>query len=412
MALQNSNVVSTQITQTGPITPSVSKGFGFVYSVILDETHPVIKNSNGSKKVSYIGAIEYRFANDVASDDENLPIAFPFDKTFKNLPVKNENVEIYQNGSVAMYRRIGQDITPNINSDQKAITKHYGEKTKLDNKGQEYGNVEKTGITKTNASPTQQLDGFGNYFKTEKGIHKLKMYEGDSLYESRFGQSIRFSGYNNPKNIFSPTIIIRNGESQITRKKSVEEAVLEDVNKDGSIIAMTSDQYELPFLPGTVGESGTNDFQTTPQSFQQYPSKLIGDQILISSGRLLFSAKNAEMIFYSKKNYGFISDGAMSIDNAKGIDISVGGDINVLTNDRSVHLYTGNGSIILGSQGLEPLVKGQALVDILGELIDTIVAQQYLTPSGPTKIGPENVPKFASIKSKLNNMLSKLNQTA
>ena len=35
MALQNSNVVSTQITQTGPITPSTSKGFGFVYSVIF-----------------------------------------------------------------------------------------------------------------------------------------------------------------------------------------------------------------------------------------------------------------------------------------------------------------------------------------------------------------------------------------
>lgn len=412
MALQNSTVVSTQVTQTGPSTPSISKGFGFVYSVILDETHPVIKNSNGNKKVSYIGAIEYRFANDVASDDENLPIAFPFDKTFKNLPVKNETVEIYQNGSVAMYRRIGQDITPNINSDQKAITKHYGEKTKLENKSEDYGKVQATGITKTNASPTEQLNGFGNYFKTEKGIHKLKMYEGDSLYESRFGQSIRFSGYNNPKNVFSPSIIIRNGESQITRKKSVEESILEDVNKDGSIIAITSDQYELPFLPGTVAESGTGDFQTSPQSFQEYPSKLIGDQILINSGRLIFSAKNAEMIFYSKKNYGFISDGAMSIDNAKGIDISVGGDINVLTNDRSIHLYTGNGSVILGSQGLEPLVKGQTLVDILGELIDTIVAQQYLTPSGPTKIGPENVPKFASIKSKLNSMLSKLNQTA
>jgi len=412
MALQNSTVVSTQVTQTGTATPSTSKGFGFVYSIILDETHPAIKNSDGTRKISCIGAIEYRFANDVASDDENLPIAFPFDKNFKNLPVKNETVEIYQNGSIAMYRRIGQDITPNINSDQKAITKYYGDKTKLDNTSQDYSKVEKTGITKTNVSPTQKLDGFGDYFKTEKGIHKLKMYEGDSLVETRFGQSIRFSGYNNPKNIFSPTVIIRNGESQITRKKPVTEAILEDVNKDGSIIAMTSDQYELSFLPGTIAESGTGDFQTSPQSFQEYPSKLIGDQILINSGRLIFSAKSAEMIFYSKKNYGFISDGAMSIDNAKGIDVSVGGDINVLTNDRSVHLYTGNGSIILGSQGLEPLVKGQTLVDILGELIDTIVAQQYLTPSGPTKIGPENVPKFASIKSKLNSMLSKLNQTA
>jgi hypothetical protein len=412
MTLQNSSVVSTQITQTGPITTSVSKGMGFVYSVILDETHPAIKDSNGNRKISYIGAIEYRFANNVASDDANLPIAFPFDKNFKNLPVVNESVEIYQNGSVSMYRRVGQDITPNINSDQTAITKHYGEKTKLDNKGNDYNKVQTTGIVKTNVNESLQLDGFGKYFKTERGIHRLKLYEGDSLVETRFGQSIRFSGYNNPKNVFSPTVIIRNGESQITRKKPITESILEDINKDGSIIAMTSDQYELSFLPGTVSETGTTDFQTAPTSFQQYPSKLIGDQILINSGRLIFSAKSAEMIFYSKKNYGFISDGAMSIDNALGIDVSVGGDINVLTNDRSVHLYTGNGSIILGSQGLEPLVKGQTLVDILGELIDTIVAQQYLTPSGPTKIGPENVPKFASIKSKLNSMLSKLNQTA
>lgn len=412
MALQNSNFVSTQITQTGPITPSISKGLGFVYSVILDETHPAIKDSDGNRRLSYIGAIEYRFANNTASDDNNLPIAFPFDKNFKNLPVTNETVEIYQNGSVAMYRRIGQDLTPNINSDPKAITKHYGEKTKLDNKGADYNKVQTTGIVKTNVNESLQLDGFGKYFKSERGIHKLKLYEGDSLVETRFGQSIRFSAYNNPQNVFSPSIIIRNGESQITRKKPLTESILEDINKDGSIISMTSEQFELSFLPGTVSEAGTNDFQTAPTSFQQYPSKLIGDQILISSGRLLFSAKNAEMIFYSKKNYGFISDGAMSIDNARGIDISVGGDINVLTNDRSVHLYTGNGSIILGSQGLEPLVKGQTLVDILGELIDTIVAQQYLTPSGPTKIGPENVPKFASIKSKLNSMLSKLNQTA
>jgi hypothetical protein len=38
--------------------------------------------------------------------------------------------------------------------------------------------------------------------------------------------------------------------------------------------------------------------------------------------------------------------------------------------------------------------------------------QQYLTPSGPTKVGPENVPTLAKIKSKLNTVLSKLNQTS
>jgi hypothetical protein len=161
-----------------------------------------------------------------------------------------------------------------------------------------------------------------------------------------------------------------------------------------------------------VSEAGISDFQTKPDTFDGYPQKLVGDQILLNSGRIILSAKNGEMIFYSKKNYGFISDGGMSIDNAAGIDVSVGGNINVMTNSNDVAFFTDNGSIFLGNTELEPLVKGQQLVNLLAELIDAIVAQQYLTPSGPTKIGPENVQKFGSIKQKLNNILSKLNQTS
>ena len=52
----------------------------------------------------------------------------------------------------------------------------------------------------------------------DEKIHKLKLYEGDTILESRFGdQSIRFSGYNNDDNTFSPTIIIRNRESDPSR---------------------------------------------------------------------------------------------------------------------------------------------------------------------------------------------------
>ena len=411
-SLYNANVVAQTLTQTGPITPSVKKGFGFVYDIILDETHPDAKvNPNG---VSLIGAIKFRYSDDVASDDTNLSIAFPFDKNIKSLPIKNETVEIYKgNGGSTFYRRIGQEVSPNVNSDDKAINKHYGEKSQLKDKKENYNRVAQTGITKTNAKETIQLDGFGKYFRPERGIHKLKLYEGDFLIETRFGQSIRFSGYNNLQNVFSPTIIIRNSESDITRtKKPITESINEDVNLDGSVIALTSKEYQLDFKPGNVSETGVSDFQTKPSSFVGYPQKLNGDQILLNSGRIILSAKNGEMIFYSKKNYGFISDGGLSIDNAGGIDINVGNNISVITNDRDVAFFTGNGSIFLGNTGLEPMVKGQQLVDILSEIIDAIVAQQYLTPSGPTKIGPENVQKFGSIKQKLNNILSKLNQTS
>jgi hypothetical protein len=252
--------------------------------------------------------------------------------------------------------------------------------------------------------------GFGKYYNPQEKLHKLKLYEGDSLIQSRFGQSIRFSAFNNPKNKFSPNIIIRNGESADNRKKEENSNVEEDINKDGSIIALTSGEYQLGFIPGIVDEKGKGDFQTKPESFEDYPTKLIGDQLLLSSGRIILSAKNAEMLFYSKKNYGFISDGSMSIDNKGGIDISVGDNINIITNDRDINFVTGNGTMFFGSVDLEAMVKGETLVALLGELIDAIGQQQYLTPAGPSAPGPINAPDFGMIKSKLNSILSQRNQ--
>jgi hypothetical protein len=161
-----------------------------------------------------------------------------------------------------------------------------------------------------------------------------------------------------------------------------------------------------------VDKSGTSDMQTKPDSFKDYPSKLIGDQILINSGRIILSAKNAEMLFYSKKNYGFVSDGALSIDNKLGIEASVGGDINILTNDRDVTFYTGNGNISLGDVDREPLVKGKQLKSLLEDLIVAILNQTYLTPSGPTALGPENFNDFIEISDRINDILSKKNSTS
>ena len=85
-------------------------------------------------------------------------------------------------------------------------------------------------------------------------------------------------------------------------------------------------------------------------------------------------------------------------------------NINIITNDRDINFVTGNGTMFFGSQDLEPMVKGQQLVDILSELIDTIGAMQFLTPSGPSAIGPVNSPDFGKVKSKLNSILSQRTQ--
>jgi len=407
-------LTSGRITASNSVNPQQSapaKKVGWVHNIILDENDEYAK----SKKLynQAIGSIIFRTSDDLIASENDLPIAHPFDKNFKNLPIINEQVEIYEGAPGAyFYRRMGLDANTTNSADPTAISRNF--KSEKDDKksSANYKNVQTTGIARTSGGDSKYKNNLGKYYKTQEGIHKLKLYEGDSLIESRFGQSIRFSGFNNTDNTFSPTIIIRNSENADSRKKEENLSIEEDINKDGSTIVLSSNQHQLGFLPGTVDDKGKSDFEKKPDSFVDYPTKLIGDQLVLNSGRIILSAKNAEMIFYSKKNYGFISDGAMSIDNKLGIDISVGDDINIITNDRDVQMVTGNGSIILGSKDLEPIVKGQQLVDILSEFLDAISQMSFLTPSGPSAVGPVNASQFGSIKSKLNNILSKLNQTS
>lgn len=417
MALSSGKLSSRQQTIKSALVKNTKSRLGYVYDVILDEDDindiTIAIDEDEFKNVSLIGAVRFRFGRDIISSPSELSFALPFDKNFVNLPLKNETVEIYEgNGSQFFYRRIGRDITPNFNSSDSLITDSFIKSNSNETTSTDYRKVQNTGITKTNDDTQNKYDGYGDYFTIDGKIHKLKLYEGDSLLQSRFGQSIRFSGFNNDKNIQSPTIVLRNSESEFSKKREIDELTEEDVNRDGSVIVLSSNQYQLPFQPGTVDDGGVSDFETKPNSFKSYPSKLIGDQILINSGRLIFSAKTAEMIFYSKKNYGFISDGSLSIDNRLGIDINVGDVTNITTNNTDININSGNGKINIGNTELEPLVKGDTLVDVLGELIDTINKMQFLTPSGPTATGPINLPQFNKIKSKLNTVLSNLNKTS
>ena len=400
------DLISPQIASSNNLnsnyenTDKFKTDIGIVYDVILDET-------GATKDIQTIGSVKFRFNNDTITPSNSLQYALPYDKNCITLPVKNEQVHIIKNGLGYYYQRIQPDDTPNNSAFINQISFKF-ENTKNSNplntnSIEKYRKIEVHKTPVSNKSVSNDYNKFGNYFTLTNGIHKIKLYEGDTTIQSRFGQSLRFSAYNNNKNIFSPTIILRNGESSLNQSKNINSTVEEDINKDGSVLVMSSNQYQLPFSsPNT----------TKPDSFTDYPDKLIGDQILLNSGRLIFSAKSGELIFHSKKNYGFISDGGMSIDNKGGIDISVNDNINIHTNNRDVLFKTGNGAIFLGDTDLEPLVKGNELKKIFEELIIAILSQTYKTPSGPTAVGPENYNDFIAISDKLANMMSKTNQTS
>ena len=397
-----------------------AKKVAWVSDIILDETHEYAVSSKMKSQV--IGAVKYRTSQNQSPSSKDSPIAYPFDKNFKNLPILNEQIEIYEGEQGSFYyRRMGLDENPTESAFENVNAKNFNPEKNEAQTVNSYRNSAATNIPTATNDGSNEPGGYGKYYSIQPGIHKLKLYEGDSLIESRFGQSIRFSAYNNlngeqdengnKKPAFAPSIIIRNGQNAEALTKPVSESVREDINKDGSIIAMTSGQHQLEFIPGTIDDKGKSDFKTQPDSFGDVP-KLIGDQMLLSSGRIILSSKNAETMIYSKKNFGIITDGAVSIDAKLGMDISVGDDINIVTTDRDVNIVSGKGNIFLGSEDLEAMVKGKKLVELLNELLQAILDQQFLTPSGPSAIGPVNKATFASIQSKLDGVLSKLNQTA
>lgn len=396
----------------GQSSPSKSST-GIVYHVFLDETDSVLQDLeiDEATRVEYIGAVQFRLLASATKSEDSLSVAFPLNLSINRLPLKNELISVTSAPGGFFYELIAKTITPNVSTTDDTASTTFG-KSKAGNKSAStYSKTAQTGITRSNNNQSTELDGYGNYFEYQP-IHKLKLYEGDTLIESRFGQSIRFSGYNNASNEYSPVVFIRNGESGVSSQRPLNETIDEDLTRDGTVILLGSGEYIFEYKPGTVDDNGKSNFETTPDTFKAYPSQLKGNQLLLNSDRIILSAKAGELIFYSKKNYGFISDGGMSIDNKFGIDITVGDNININTNDRDVNINTNNGKINIGNTNLESLVRGETLVDLMTQLIDALVQQVYLTPSGPTATGPTNLATFNKIKSQLDTMLSTLNKTS
>lgn len=360
------------------------------------------------KNLNYVGGVVVRKTWEVGRNKPNT-ILRPFDRNNLDMPIVGETVKMILMGEGRYYQRIpGNDL--NVGNAQLDIDLVTNRTEENSNKSANYNEANKTGTPDASSTNQNRSTSYGTYF-TKNQINELKPFEGDKIFQSRFGQSIRMSAYNNPNNVFSPTIIIRNGQGIIGEKQNSR--VDEDINQDGSTILFGSNQYQSNFTATTIQQIS---------KFENYPSTLDGNQLILNSDRIILSAKTGNMIFHSRGNYGFISDGKFSIDNGLGADLDFGGDVNITTDRTSSNfsVNTGNGKIFLNTDrngkspnttDTEPLVRGNILKQILESMIDLINAQIYKTPAGPTAIGPENKVEFNDLKSRLSDMLSTQNFT-
>jgi hypothetical protein len=79
----------------------------------------------------------------------------------------------------------------------------------------------------------------------------------------------------------------------------------------------------------------------------------LGEQIIINSGRVTLNSKDDSIFLFGKKAIGFSSAGTINFD----------ADDKVIINSPQIYL---------GIDAKEPLVKGQALENLLTDLLDTL----------------------------------------
>jgi len=368
------------------------------------------------KDGAYYGAIKYRLPESSETKEENLPVAFPLNRYNFTLPVKNETVYIQTINGKNFYTPIAFQNTTGFNTNINILrsTIKLADESTTGGGTENYKEVSQTGISNSN-TPTNTKSktnkGFqGKYYKRNLKLHQLKPNEGDTIIQGKSGNSIRFSGYihNDRKNGKQhPAILIRNGENADSQQNNkVFGTTVEDINKDGTSIQITSGEYSTLYDSTTI--------KVNKEAIAKYPSSddLKGDQLVVNSGRLILSSKTAETFLFSKKTFSIFTDDVVTIDAEKGFNlISQNANIQLAAkNSKNIILSVSNGKIYAGKDGAtEQMLLGNTLVDLLTQLIDAINAMTIATPSGPSAPGPIDKSPFNSVKNNLKTALSKTN---
>lgn len=346
-----------------------------VLSIVLDETHPRFKELG---EWNALGIVEYEdVVNPLPSP--SLQTARPLTGNFKNLPLVNEIVYL-----------IGLPNT-DIASISSNSTEYYINIVSLWN--HPHHNAFPT--SPNSLPPTQQKDYIqtqagnvrrvtdqsteiflGKTFKERSNIHPLLPFEGDMLYEGRWGNSIRIGSTvkDTPNNWSTvgingdPILIIRNGQGIQTEEGWVP--TVEDINNDDSSIYIASTQK----IPLKASSTIYDSYRTAPTAPDQYSGK----QVILNSGRLVFNTTQDHLLLSSNQTIGFNAVSGFNFDT-KG------------------NFVVGSPSIKLGSKNAtEPLLLGNKTVTLLNQLLVnleafmTICSTLVSTPPG-TPLGPLNI---------------------
>lgn len=369
-------------------------------------------------------------------EKEQLVWAYPIESNISEYPLINEVVIVVKYLDQIYYTRKLNQFN-HINSNERfGLEQLFGG---FNDNGIQKGNRELNNSKKEFQGPksTSRHDGgygfegvVGRYFVINKNIRPIKRFEGDLVIESRFGQSIRFAAYDNkrendtgfenykdyyqkipnpytglPSGGGNPHIIIRNRQRLILKEgeekklheklppikgtkveKNTGGYIEEDINNDGSTIAITSGQTITKWVTTCYKQMWEEKKEEQPSfsppgcSSFKFPI-LDKDQIVINTDRIILSARFAEMFMYSKKRFGIVTDSEFTIDSHDQLVLN--------TNQKTV---INSPSIYLGEYNItdEPVLLGQTTVNWLYELCNWLLSHTHWHKHSHVDAGAES----------------------
>jgi len=419
------NTVKYNAPQLDVKSPTVTKGVfsSRVRDIILDGSHPRFKEFGEWNGIGTI-FIEPTIQPNTKDEIPLIP-AFPAFPNIKQYPLINELVPVIYLAD------------PNVTEDTSAVAAYYlppinvwnsqvhnavpstNITPELENK--EYPLVEAGSVRRVTDQDTDIE--LGKTFNENNVLNNrpLLPYEGDIIYEGRFGNSIRLgSTVNNAKlanpwsfegKNGSPIVIIKNGQSNETDVSQPWVPTVENINIDESSIYLTSTQ-QIPLELSTENISSYDGLTETPT----IPELYSGKQILLNSGRLVFNAKNDHIILSADKSVHLVSNNSINIDTTDQVAINTSTIGKITLVSPKIYLGLNEGTEGYVGAELQSMVLGENLYQTLSSIIDALdgIAKAMGTSvAGPfpvaslNKEGPIIGGQVALLKDSLNILLSK-----
>ena len=211
-------------------------------------------------------------------------------------------------------------------------------------------------------------------FNQSSDFRGVQTFEGDNIIEGRFGNSLRFGSTNkdgakdespwstNPSELVNNPIVILSNEHNF--KLSGSDLYVEDINKDGSSLYLTS-QQSIPLDIKNIRLSNI----TNPIGVRDYT----GPQAIINADRTIISSKSDEVLVFGQTGVELYSQGPIYLQsNAVGITLQ----------GNSVFLGPSSNNEIT-----QPLVLGNNLEFFLGNLMKSL--SDFCTKLANAKSTPE-----------------------